>query len=128
MAPRNTAGLYFYQILDCLVADIHSLGEETYLMKRGCIAFAFLAAFLLSASLSPLWSQGGGGSISGAVTDSSGALIADASVEITNIATGVVQKTNTTSAGQYVFPVVPTGTYKVIVNAAGFVQAIVTNV
>src|SRR5690242_2067879 len=80
MAPRNTAGLYFYQILECLVAGIHSLGEETYLMKRGCIAVAFLVAFLLSASWSPLWSQGGGGSISGVVTDSSGALIADASV------------------------------------------------
>lgn len=95
-------------------------------MKLRLLEVALLAASVLCSSLSPLWAQGGGGSISGTVTDVSGGLIANASVEITNTLTGVVQKTTTTTGGQFVLPVVPTGTYRLTVNSAGFQQAIVT--
>jgi outer membrane receptor protein involved in Fe transport len=94
-------------------------------MKR-CLCLLILV--LSCACLSLLWGQGGGGSITGTVSDPSSALIGEATVEINNVATGVVQKTTTTSSGQFVFPVVPTGTYRVTVSAPGFVHSVLTGV
>lgn len=75
-----------------------------------------------------LWSQAGGGSASGVVVDPSGAAVANARVEITNTATGVSQVTTSTSAGQFVFPVLPVGTYTLSVAAQGFRKAVVNGV
>ena len=96
-------------------------------MKLRYVGAILLALFLLNSG-PPLWSQTGGGSISGAVTDPSGALMPGAIVELANVATGVIQRTTSTSAGQFVFPVVPTGTYKLTVNATGMQPAVVTGV
>jgi hypothetical protein len=60
------------------------------------------------------------GSIVGTVTDSSGAPIADATVTITSIGTGVRQVVQTSGSGEYrVVNLVP-GNYKVDVEKAGF--------
>src|SRR5215475_14754072 len=68
------------------------------------------------------------GGINGVVTDGSGAVVAGASVEAMDMATGVSHKTVSTSGGEYSFQDVPLGTYKVTVSASGFKTAIVSSV
>jgi hypothetical protein len=60
------------------------------------------------------------GGINGTVTDSTGALIAGATVEITEVSTNTTQKTITSSAGVFAFPSIQIGKYDVTVIAAGF--------
>ena len=63
------------------------------------------------------------GSITGTVTDPSGALVVGANCTLTNTATGVTQNTTTTSAGAYSFPIVQVGTYTIRVGAKGFEES-----
>jgi len=56
----------------------------------------------------------------GAVRDTSGAVIPNASVTITNTATGVTTTTKTNMEGLYVFPYVQPGVYVVTASADGF--------
>jgi hypothetical protein len=60
------------------------------------------------------------GSIVGAVTDPTGASIADASVEAVESATNVSRKTTTSSTGQYGFLGLRPGTYVITVKQTGF--------
>ena len=58
--------------------------------------------------------------ISGTVFDSSGAVVAGASVTALNEATGVMLKQVSNSAGLYAFPSIPVGMYTIIVETPGF--------
>jgi hypothetical protein len=60
------------------------------------------------------------GSISGTVTDATGALVSGVTVEAQNEATGVVQTIKSNSAGFYNFPVLPVGHYTVSFRKDGF--------
>ncbi len=83
---------------------------------------AALAAGLLSATFTPpvVFAQADLGSISGIVTDNSGAVIAKASVTITNTATGAVRVSETNAKGEYVVSQLNAGDYTVSITAAGF--------
>ncbi len=61
-----------------------------------------------------------GASIQGTVTDESGATVANAKVEVRNVATGLTQTTATNANGNYRMPLLPSGDYEVRVTAAGF--------
>lgn len=82
---------------------------------------------LLLSSGIPAWSQVENASLTGSVTDPSGAVIPDASVTATQIGTNLEQKTTTDSAGYYLFPALLVGTYTVTVEATGFKKAIHEN-
>lgn len=58
--------------------------------------------------------------IEGLVTDSSGAVVPNATVTLSNIATGVSTVRKTSDTGLYVFDLVNAGTYNVVVEASGF--------
>ncbi|HEX4156386.1 MAG TPA: carboxypeptidase regulatory-like domain-containing protein [Acidobacteriaceae bacterium] len=60
------------------------------------------------------------GTISGAVTDPSGAVIPGAQVVVKEVHTGTVNRTKSDSAGQYVEPFLLPGDYTVTVTAQGF--------
>jgi hypothetical protein len=60
------------------------------------------------------------GSIVGSVTDASAAPIPAATIQIVQAATGETRKTETNSTGQYTFPTVNTGTYRLTVTKSGF--------
>src|ERR1700733_10891598 len=60
------------------------------------------------------------GAISGFVSDASGASMAGASVETTNIATGVAEKSDTNNDGVYRFPSLIPGSYTVKIEKPGF--------
>jgi hypothetical protein len=62
------------------------------------------------------------GSISGTVSDASGAMIPDVSVEARNTNTGVAQTLQSDSVGFYNFPALPVGQYDVSFQKSGFVN------
>src|SRR5215813_1798400 len=61
--------------------------------------------------------------IVGQVTDSQGAVVANATVTATNTATGILRTVKTTSSGNYTIPNLPPGSYDVKVQAASFAPA-----
>ena len=82
-----------------------------------------LLAMLLSvAGLMPLvaTAQQATANVNGVVKDPAGAAIANGQIELTNVNTGVVRKTSTTTDGIYNFPSVVPGVYSMQTSAAGF--------
>src|SRR5215472_10464657 len=74
-----------------------------------------------------LFAQAGAtGTILGSVTDSSGAIIPNATVTVTNTDTNVEFKTVTSSAGDFTAPALNPGPYKVTVESAGFQKYVTT--
>jgi hypothetical protein len=96
-------------------------------MKK-LVAMGVFLFFLFCLFVSvPIHAQVTGATLSGTVTDASGAVIANAQVSIRNTATGITKDTTTDSAGFYAAPNLPAGPYEVKVTAAGF-NTLVTNV
>ena len=83
--------------------------------------FLLLALFLLFASAS--WAQISA-SLSGTVTDPSGATLAAAAVSARNVDTGLVRNATTDAAGHYEFFSLPVGTYEVKASKDGFAEGI----
>jgi hypothetical protein len=84
-----------------------------------CCIFAFLLAISTSARLSAQTS----GTISGHVADTTGAVIPDANITLTNLGTGASRTTATTGSGDYTFPDVPPAAYKIQATHEGFKTA-----
>src|ERR1700680_1514528 len=74
-----------------------------------------------------LWGQTFRGTISGAVTDTSGAVVSGASVRVHNDNTGLDRATETTEDGSYSVTELPVGTYTVTVSGGGFQTSVVSN-
>jgi len=68
------------------------------------------------------------GSLTGNVTDPTGAAVPGAKVEAANVATGVSRQAETDIRGAYVFNNLQAGTYKVTTQASGFQVATTENV
>ena len=85
----------------------------------------FLLVFtVLGLLVGTMWAQGGTGELTGLVTDPSGAVVANAQVNLTNTATGEKRTTVTTAAGTYRFPALPVvGTYTLDTAPKGFKSA-----
>ena len=81
---------------------------------------AILIALLIVTSTMSLAQGGNQGSITGTVTDSSGALVPGAEVTATNTATGASFNTTSTSDGFFEFPLLPVGTYDIDAKKQGF--------
>jgi hypothetical protein len=84
---------------------------------------------LVSLAAASLYGQGGAyGTILGTVKDNSGAVVAKAGVDVTNVATNVTKHTETTSSGDFTVPYLAPGTYRVTVQSAGFQKSVVDNI
>ncbi len=68
------------------------------------------------------------GTVLGTVTDQSGAVVPKAEVQLVNIETNATVTQMTNSAGQYIFPNVAPGPYKITVKMAGFRTASIQHV
>ncbi len=89
----------------------------------------WLGAFLLLISTSWLFSQSGVvGSIVGTVTDNTGAVVANATVELTNKATNQSVKETSSASGDYTASQLQPGSYKITVQAQGFTKTVADNV
>lgn len=87
-------------------------------VRRGLSLFALLALLAVPAAL--LAQTAGEGTITGTVTDSSGAVVAGATVKATNAATNISTTRTSTSAGAYTIAPIPAGIYSVQITAKGF--------
>jgi len=67
-----------------------------------------------------VFGQASTGTITGTVTDPTGAVVGGAGVDVTNTETGVAYPTVTTSAGVYTVTNLPVGSYALTVTVAGF--------
>lgn len=81
-----------------------------------------LVMLLIVAGLMPkiAMAQEATANVTGVVKDQSGAIIANARIELANVNTGVVRKTASSSAGIYNFPSVVPGVYSMQASATGF--------
>src|SRR5918993_1357558 len=104
-------------------------------MKR--IVFALLALALLATParalgpLEPFTGEGGQfetGTVVGTLKDSTGAVVPDAKVTLTNTQTGVTNEKTSDSNGSYEFFTVRPGTYVITAEKAGFSIALVDNI
>jgi hypothetical protein len=86
-----------------------------------------LGLILLSLLLTAL-SYGQTTSITGTVTDPSGAVVPSAVVSITNLATGAQRTTTTDDQGRYTLSQVTPGTYKLTATAAGFAETAIASI
>jgi len=68
------------------------------------------------------------GSIVGTVHDHSGAVVSDATVTVTNIATGVVSTATSKDSGDYEVPNLRVGQYNIVITHAGFADVTATNI
>src|SRR5579872_3348781 len=93
-------------------------------MYRFGITLAFAACLLLLASPPPALAQEFRATLTGTVTDASGAVVSKAEVTATNVDTGSTYTALTSDAGVYYIPYVVPGTYTVKASAAGFKTAI----
>ncbi len=81
----------------------------------------FLLSFFLLASV--LFAQRDLGTVSGTITDASGAAVPNARITIANDATGVATNSQTNDAGSYTIPALIPGTYTLTVEESGFQKA-----
>src|ERR1700674_3505090 len=86
--------------------------------KLRAIRMLTAVAFLASSAFAQ-----NNGSITGTVKDHSGAVVAGASVTATDREVGVAQTTVSNAEGNFIFPQLPPGTYKVTVELKGFKKA-----
>lgn len=88
------------------------------MLKRAAIFSSALCALLVLTSA--LWSQAMFATLTGVVTDSSGAVMANVQVTLRNADSGDQRQTTTDNQGYYTFASVPVGTYNLNITANGF--------
>src|SRR6266850_4467728 len=89
---------------------------------------SLLIVLSLSLISLPVFSQKYTGTIRGIVLDSSGAMVPNAQVTATNIATNAERSATATDGGEYVIPDLPAGTYTVKGKGKGFKETVATGV
>jgi hypothetical protein len=83
--------------------------------NRGLLSLALLLAMLCAVA-----SAQDTASVTGTVTDSSGAAVAGAEVSVNNAALSISRKATTNGSGDFLFAVLPIGSYNLSVIATGF--------
>src|ERR1700736_5008075 len=98
----------------------------TRLFGKKCILTAWIFALVTIHILGTgqAYAQVSGATLTGTVKDSSGAVIPNAQVVITDVATGVSRTVSPGSAGLYIAPNLLPGTYEIHVSAMGFSTAV----
>jgi outer membrane receptor protein involved in Fe transport len=84
------------------------------LILLGCAASAF--------------AQGGTGQLSGNVVDANGAIVSGASVKLTSLVTAQEREAATNESGDFVFTLLPAGSYKLEITASGFRTVVIDEV
>src|SRR5262249_48640435 len=89
--------------------------SEAYMFKR-MVLLIFLSGFLTI----EVSAQTTNGLMTGTVSDTTGAVVTDAEVTVTNLGTSLTRHTTTNGTGTYILPQLPPGLYKVEVSKTGF--------
>ena len=112
-------------------AEIHKNGttvttHSSSFSFRTCLLAIHVALLFLFLAPLAATAQSDLGSISGTITDTSGALVGNASVKITSEGTGAVRTVRTNKSGFYTVPALAPGKYTITVEAAGFEKLVRT--
>src|SRR2546425_1544370 len=102
------------------VAVVQFVGSRNLFLRA--VLLAALSAVLGTSALAQSTA-----SLSGTVSDATGAVVVNAKVVATKQGTGVESATQTDTAGAYLFPSLPIGIYRVQATAPGFQSAIISN-
>ena len=96
--------------------------RSSYLLSASRLSFSVFAVLFLLFLAATMLAQSAGtsGSITGTVLDSSGAVVANAQVEVRNPVSGLDRSTETDSAGKFSFTNIPFNPYHLNVIAEGF--------
>jgi hypothetical protein len=92
------------------------------------VALYLAVAVVLAVAPRAVSAQAVTGTILGTVTDSTGAVVAGASVTLTHTGTGLVRHVVTDTRGEYAAPSLPTGTYSVSAELTGFRTVTLSNI
>jgi hypothetical protein len=95
-------------------------------MRSASLLAAAFAALLATAAAAS--GQTATGQITGAVKDTSGAVVPKVKVVVTNQGTGLTRETTTNDVGDYVVPLLPVGLYVVTAEQTGFKVAVRSDV
>lgn len=97
---------------------------------RRTFSFSRLAAALLCALAFALTAvaQSNKATITGTITDPNGAVVKDAKVTVTNVATNEAREATSSDDGTYTIPAIDPGVYRLTVDASGFTQSVVEQV
>ena len=99
----------------------------THTDKRGCQLLLSMLVVLFGQVA--VWAQANPtGTLTGTVADPTGALVPGATIEVKNKANGSIARAASSSSGTFSVPALPTGSYTVTVEAAGFKKAIIEDV
>ena len=93
------------------------LSRSNEFQARGIRLLSLIALLLIFVASDRGFAQVEKGVITGAVSDSSGALVTKAQVSITNLATRIVTTATTDSEGIFVSPPLSAGNYEVKIEA-----------
>src|ERR1700723_1134920 len=97
--------------------------------RRQFLVLQLLVVGLCAAFVaSPSFGQVGGATLSGTVSDTSGAILPNAQISIKDISTGLVRTVTADSDGLYTAPNLLPGKYEITVSAAGFATLVRTGV
>jgi hypothetical protein len=85
-------------------------------MARSLCAVSFVLLF----GAAPAWMQNSSASLTGRITDSTGALVPAAAVQAVHLGTNIAHKTQANDSGTYTIPFLPPGRYRIEAAFAGF--------
>src|SRR5258705_2767061 len=97
-------------------------------MRNGLRMCFFVLLIVALSALTALGQGGSTGSISGSVLDPKGAVVPGATVVVKSVATNQENTTQTSSDGTFNVPALTAGVYMATIVAAGFKQAVVTEI
>jgi hypothetical protein len=93
---------------------------------RGKLAYVLTAICLLAASWTTAHAQSGNASVTGTVTDTTGAAVPGATVTLTNTDTNAVSTVKSSGNGDFTLNALPIGNYQAKVEMAGFASQLQT--
>jgi hypothetical protein len=96
-------------------------------MRKNVLSLA-LTLIIAAAVGSVATAQTNTATLSGTVTDSSGAMVPDVAITVSNKTTGLKRQTTTNSTGLYTLPLLPPGAYSLHAQSDGFTAVEVENI
>jgi hypothetical protein len=129
-ARQQNTSRYTATVIGCRgsLAAAPTAGGAQCPARARAFAGLILFAAIFAGFYRPLQAQVGTASLTGIVTDPSGAAIPDAAVSLESMTRSTTRQTQTDSAGSYVFTSLLPDTYRLVVGAKGFSTKTTQNV